>query len=208
MARTRLYLYDTTLRDGAQTHGVDFSLEDKWLIAQQLDVLGLDYIEAGYPGANPTDTRLFAEKRPLGSAKLTAFGMTKRPGRSLANDPGFQAVLAAHCDAICLVAKTWDFHVEVALGISLEENLDGIKESVAAVVGSGREALLDCEHFFDGYKANPSYALDCAKTAYEAGARWVVLCDTNGGTLPEEIEAIVAEVVQADPRRPSRHPCA
>jgi 2-isopropylmalate synthase len=199
MARERLYLYDTTLRDGAQTLGVDFSLEDKWLIAEQLDALGLDYIEAGYPGANPTDTRLFAEKRPLDSAKLTAFGMTKRPGRSLANDPGFQAVLAAHCDAICLVAKSWDFHVEVALGIALSENLEGIKDSVAAVVGSGREALLDCEHFFDGYKANPSYALDCAKTAYQAGARWVVLCDTNGGTLPEEIEAIVAEVVKQIP---------
>ena len=199
MARERLSLYDTTLRDGAQTQGVDFSLEDKWLIAQQLDVLGLDYIEAGYPGANPTDTRLFAQMRPLGSARLTAFGMTKRPGRSIANDPGFQAVLAANCFAICLVAKTWDFHVEVALGISLEENLEGIKDSVVAVVESGREALLDCEHFFDGYKANPDYALSCVKAAYAFGARWVVLCDTNGGTLPEEIEAIVAEVAKHVP---------
>ncbi len=159
MARERLSLYDTTLRDGAQTFGVDFSLEDKLLIAGQLDALGLDYIEAGYPGANPTDTKLFAEKRDIGAVKLTAFGMTKRPGRSLANDPGFQDVLAAKCDAICLVAKTWDFHVDVALGISLQENLAGIKESVEAVVASGREALLDCEHFFDGYKANPDYAL-------------------------------------------------
>ena len=125
--------------------------------------------------------------------------MTKRPGRSISNDPGFQAVLAAKARAICLVAKTWDFHVDVALGITLEENLQGIKESVAAVVASGREALLDCEHFFDGYKANPEYALHCAKAAYEAGARWVVLCDTNGGTLPEEIEAIVAEVVKHIP---------
>jgi len=199
MARERLSLYDTTLRDGAQTQGVDFSLEDKWLIAQQLDVLGLDYIEAGYPGANPTDTRLFAQMRPLGSARLTAFGMTKRPGRSIANDPGFQAVLAANCFAICLVAKTWDFHVEVALGISLEENLEGIKDSVVAVVESGREALLDCEHFFDGYKANPDYALSCVKAAYAFGARWVVLCDTNGGTLPEEIEAIVVEVAKRVP---------
>ncbi|MGO8839892.1 MAG: citramalate synthase [Methyloceanibacter sp.] len=199
MARERLSLYDTTLRDGAQTQGVDFSLEDKWLIAQQLDVFGLDYIEAGYPGANPTDTRLFAQMRPLGSARLTAFGMTKRPGRSIANDPGFQAVLAANCFAICLVAKTWDFHVEVALGISLEENLEGIKDSVVAVVESGREALLDCEHFFDGYKANPDYALSCVKAAYAFGARWVVLCDTNGGTLPEEIEAIVAEVARHVP---------
>ena len=197
--RERLYLYDTTLRDGAQTQGVDFSLEDKGLIAQQLDVLGIDYIEAGYPGANPTDTKLFAAPQKLGLAKLTAFGMTKRPGRSPANDPGFQAVLAAKAPAICLVAKTWEFHVEVALGISPEENLQAIAESVAAVVASGREALLDCEHFFDGYKANPDYALACAKAAYEAGARWVVLCDTNGGTLPEEIERIVAELVQHIP---------
>ena len=199
MTRERISLYDTTLRDGAQTHGVDFSVEDKWLIAQQLDVLGLDYIEAGYPGANPTDTRLFAEAKPLGHARLTAFGMTKRPGRSLSNDPGFQALLATKVDAICLVAKTWDFHVDVALGTTLEENLAAIKESTAAVVASGREALIDCEHFFDGYKANSQYALDCAKTAYEGGARWVVLCDTNGGTLPEEIERIVAEVVKLIP---------
>jgi len=199
MTRERISLYDTTLRDGAQTHGVDFSVEDKWLIAQQLDVLGFDYIEAGYPGANPTDTRLFAEAKPLGHARLTAFGMTKRPGRSLSNDPGFQALLATKVDAICLVAKTWDFHVDVALGTTLEENLAAIKESTAAVVASGREALIDCEHFFDGYKANSQYALDCAKTAYEGGARWVVLCDTNGGTLPEEIERIVAEVVKLIP---------
>jgi 2-isopropylmalate synthase len=198
-ARERLYLYDTTLRDGAQTQGVDFSLEDKGLIAQQLDVLGIDYIEAGYPGANPTDTKLFAAPQKLGLAKLTAFGMTKRPGRSISNDPGFQAVLAAKAPAICLVAKTWDFHVDVALGISPEENLQAVAESVAAVVASGREALLDCEHFFDGYKANPDYALACAKAAYEADARWVVLCDTNGGTLPEEIERIVVEVVQHIP---------
>jgi 2-isopropylmalate synthase len=199
MTRERLHLYDTTLRDGAQTQGVDFSLEDKGLIAQQLDVLGVDYIEAGYPGANPTDTKLFAAPQKLGLAKLTAFGMTKRPGRSISNDPGFQAVLAAKAPAICLVAKTWDFHVDVALGISLEENLQGIAESVAAVVATGREALLDCEHFFDGYKANPDYALHCANAAYEAGARWVVLCDTNGGTLPEEIERIVTELVQHIP---------
>jgi 2-isopropylmalate synthase len=199
MARERISLYDTTLRDGAQTHGVDFSVEDKWLIAQQLDALGIDYIEGGYPGANPTDTRLFAEAKPLPHAKLTAFGMTKRPGRSIANDPGFQALLAAKTSAICLVAKAWDFHVDVALGISLDENLAGIKESTEAVVASGREALIDCEHFFDGYKANPDYALACAKTAYDAGARWVVLCDTNGGTLPEEIERIVGEVVKTIP---------
>ncbi len=198
MARERLSLYDTTLRDGAQTSGVDFSLEDKLLIVEQLDALGLDYVEAGYPGANPTDTQMFGEERGL-DAKLTAFGMTKRPGRSISNDPGFQSLLSATADAICLVGKTWDFHVDVALGITPEENLAGLKESVTAVVASGREVLLDCEHFFDGYKANPDYALACAKAAYEAGARWVVLCDTNGGTLPEEVEAIVGEVVKHIP---------
>jgi 2-isopropylmalate synthase len=197
MARERISLYDTTLRDGAQTQGVDFSVEDKWLIAQQLDVLGIDYIEGGYPGANPTDTRLFAEARPLGNARLTAFGMTKRSGRSIANDPGFQALLATKVTSICLVAKAWDFHVDVALGISLDENLAAIKESTEAVLTSGREVLIDCEHFFDGFKANPDYALACAKTAYDAGARWVVLCDTNGGTLPEEIERIVADVAKS-----------
>ena len=194
MTRETLSLFDTTLRDGAQTHGVDFSLEDKLLIAEQLDRLGLDYVEAGYPGANPIDTELFSQDRKLG-AKVTAFGMTKRPGRSISNDPGFQALLAAQADAICLVGKTWDFHVDVALGITCDENLAGIKESVEAAVASGREVLLDCEHFFDGFKANPDYALSCAKTAYEAGARWVVLCDTNGGTLPDEVAAIVTEVV-------------
>jgi 2-isopropylmalate synthase len=198
MAREQISLYDTTLRDGAQTQSVDFSLEDKLLIAEQLDGLGIDYVEAGYPGANPTDTRLFGEPRPMNS-KFTAFGMTKRPGRSLSNDPGFQALLAAKADAICLVGKTWDFHVDVALGTTLEENLEAIKESVAAVVKSGREVLLDCEHFFDGYKSNPDYALACARAAHEAGARWVVLCDTNGGTLPEEVEAIVTEVVKHVP---------
>ena len=198
MTRETLYLYDTTLRDGAQTHGVDFSLEDKLLIAEQLDGLGIDYVEAGYPGANPIDTELFSENRKLGT-KVAAFGMTKRPGRSISNDPGIQALLAAKADAICLVGKTWDFHVDVALGITPDENLAGIKESIEAVVASGKEAMLDCEHFFDGYKANPGYALACAKTAYDAGARWVVLCDTNGGTLPEDVEAIVTEVVKHIP---------
>ena len=199
MSRERISLYDTTLRDGAQTHGVDFSFEDKWLIAQELNDLGLDYIEAGYPGANPIDTKLFAQPKRLGSAKLTAFGMTRRPGRSVDDDPGFRALISSNSDAICLVAKAWDFHVTVALGTTLEENLRAIEESVRAVDSSKHEALLDCEHFFDGYKANSDYALACAKTAYDAGARWVVLCDTNGGTLPEEVEAIVTEVVKHIP---------
>ncbi|MEG6509998.1 citramalate synthase [Methyloligella sp. 2.7D] len=200
MQKERLYLYDTTLRDGAQTQGVDFSFEDKALIAAELDALGVDYVEAGYPGANPTDTKMFAEGPELGHATLTAFGMTKRAGRSLSNDPGFQAVLtSAKSGAVCLVGKSWDFHVEVALGLSLEENRQAIADSVAAVVASGKEALFDAEHFFDGYKANPDYALSCAKVAFEAGARWVVLCDTNGGTLPEEVEEIVAAVAKEIP---------
>jgi len=197
--KERLYLFDTTLRDGAQTLGVDFSVEDKRVIAERLDALGIDYVEAGYPGANPVDSAFF-EAPPRLKAKLTAFGMTKRAGRSTSNDPGFQAVIQAEVPAVCLVGKSWDYHVEVALGISREENLEAIAASVEAVRGAKREPLIDCEHFFDGDKANPAYALACAKTAYEAGARWVVLCDTNGGTLPHEVEAIVAEVVRHIPR--------
>src|SRR5919199_1057578 len=178
--KERLYLYDTTLRDGAQTLGVDFSVEDKIAIAALLDRLGVDYVEGGYPGANPTDSAFFAEKRPM-RATFTAFGMTRRAGRSVANDPGLQSLLDAQAPAVAFVAKTWDFHVRLALGISNEENLEAIRESVAAARERGREVILDCEHFFDGYKANRAYALACAGTALEAGARWIVLCDTNGG---------------------------
>lgn len=195
----RLYLFDTTLRDGQQTSGVDFSLADKIRIANALDSLGLDYIEGGYPGANPTDSQFFAEDRKLTSAVMTAFGMTKRAGRSADNDPGFMEVLNAQAGAVCLVAKSWDYHVDVALGISNDENLASIHDSVAAVGQHGREAMIDCEHFFDGYKANRDYALACATAALEAGARWVVLCDTNGGTLPDEVFEIVSDVAQHIP---------
>jgi 2-isopropylmalate synthase len=194
----RLYLFDTTLRDGAQTPGVDFSLPEKLEIAAMLDGLGIDYVEGGYPGANPADTELFAQDRPMNAA-FTAFGMTKRAGRSADNDPGLQDLLNAKSDAICFVAKSWDYHVKVALGCTNEENLEGIRESIQAAVAAGKEALLDCEHFFDGYKANPDYALACAQAAFDAGARWVVLCDTNGGTLPDEITAIVTEVTKTIP---------
>ncbi len=193
MTKERLSLFDTTLRDGAQTTGVDFSLEDKKQIAAMLDALGLDYVEGGYPGANPLDTEFFARKRTK-KARFAAFGMTKRAGRSAANDPGVAALLDSAADTITFVAKAWDYQVRVALGCTLEENLEGISESVKAALASGREAVVDCEHFFDGYKENPAYALECAKTAYAAGARWIVLCDTNGGTLPHEIEAIVGAV--------------
>jgi len=193
MSRERLYLFDTTLRDGAQTNGVDFTLADKLTIARMLDELGIDYIEAGYPGANPTDTAFFAEKRPM-HARVTAFGMTRRAGRSTSNDPGLAAIVAAEADAICFVAKASDYHVRVALETTEEENLASIRDSVRAAKAKGREVLLDCEHFFDGYKAIPAYALACAKAAYDEGARWVVLCDTNGGTMPHEVEKIVGEV--------------
>jgi len=198
MGRERLYLFDTTLRDGAQTNGVDFTLNDKLAIARMLDELGIDYIEAGYPGANPTDTQLFAEERGL-RATFTAFGMTRRPGRSTSNDPGLAALLEAKADAICFVAKSWDYHVRVALETSAEENLASIRDSVRAAVRKKREVLLDCEHFFDGYKADARFALACAKAAYDEGARWVVLCDTNGGALPHEVEKIVGEVVKVIP---------
>ncbi|HEX8165097.1 MAG TPA: citramalate synthase [Beijerinckiaceae bacterium] len=198
MTRARLYLFDTTLRDGAQTTGIDFSLEDKRAVAALLDRLGVDYVEGGYPGANPLDTAFFSEKRTK-RAKFTAFGMTKRSGRSAANDPGVAALLEAQADAICFVAKAWDYHVRVALETTPEENLDGIRDSVRAALARGREVVVDCEHFFDGYKANPDYALACARAGYAAGARWVVLCDTNGGTLPHEVARIVSEVAQAVP---------
>ncbi len=194
MTRERLYLFDTTLRDGQQTPGVDFSVEDKIAIANMLDAFGMDYVEGGYPGANPTDTAFFDKKRTRNSS-FVAFGMTKRAGVSASNDPGIAALLQAQSDAICFVAKSWDYHVRVALGCTNEENLESIAESVKAAVAAGREAMVDCEHFFDGFKANPDYALACAKTAYESGCRWVVLCDTNGGTQPSEVREIVAKVI-------------
>jgi 2-isopropylmalate synthase len=196
MTKHRLHLFDTTLRDGQQTPGIDFSVEDKIAIAKLLDEFGMDYVEGGYPGANPTDTEFFKQKRTQRS-KFVAFGMTKRAGVSASNDPGLAVLLQAKSDAICFVAKSWDYHVRVALGCTNEENLESIRASVQAAVAAGKEAMVDCEHFFDGFKANPDYALACAKTAYDAGARWVVLCDTNGGTQPAEVREIVAKVIAA-----------
>ncbi len=196
MTRERLTLYDTTLRDGQQSQGVAFSTADKQAIARMLDGLGVDYIEGGWPGANPTDSDFFAA-RPQTRATFTAFGMTKRAGRSAANDDVLAGVLNAGTPAVCIVGKTHDFHVSTALGITLEENTENIAASIAHLVAEGREALFDAEHFFDGYKANPDYALGCLRAAHDAGAAWVVLCDTNGGTLPDEIGRIVAEVIAA-----------
>ncbi|MFJ5486458.1 citramalate synthase [Hansschlegelia beijingensis] len=198
MTRERLYLFDTTLRDGAQTAGVDFTLQDKILVARLLDGLGVDYVEGGFPGANPTDTEFFSAPRTA-RARFTAFGMTKRAGRSASNDPGLQGVLRAEAQACCFVAKSWDFHVVEALGISLEENLEQIRETVEASVAAGRETMIDCEHFFDGFKANPSYALACLEAAINAGARWAVMCDTNGGTTVEEVATIVAQAASVVP---------
>ena len=196
MTREFLSIFDTTLRDGQQTQGVQFSTAEKVQIAQALDALGVDYIEGGWPGANPTDSEFFASP-PKTRAKLTAFGMTKRAGRSAANDEVLAAVMNAGTAHVCLVGKTHDFHVTKALGLSLDDNLENIAQSIAHIVAQGREALFDAEHFFDGYKANPDYTLACAHAAYNAGARWVVLCDTNGGTLPGQIGAITAQVIAA-----------
>ncbi len=194
--KERLYLYDTTLRDGQQTQGVQFAVAEKVQIARALDGLGVDYIEGGWPGANPTDSEFFASA-PQTRATFTAFGMTKRAGRSAANDEVLAEVLNAGTRAVCLVGKTHVFHVATALGITPEENVENIRASVAHVVAQGREALFDAEHFFDGWKADRSHALACLRAAAEAGARWIVLCDTNGGTLPAEVGRIVAEVIAA-----------
>jgi 2-isopropylmalate synthase len=199
VTRERLYLFDTTLRDGAQTNGVDFTLHDKQLIAAMLDDLGIDYIEGGYPGANPTDTEFFSKKPKLDHAAFTAFGMTRRPGRSASNDPGLAMLLEAKADAICFVAKASAYQVRVALETTNEENLASIRDSVGAAKAAGREVMLDCEHFFDGYKEDAAFALACAKAAYDSGARWVVLCDTNGGTMPHEVTEIVGEVIKRIP---------
>jgi len=192
--RERIYLFDTTLRDGQQTPGVDFSVEDKIAIAGMLDAFGIDYVEGGYPGANPTDTAFFKRKRTA-CAKFVAFGMTKRAGVSASNDPGLAALTQSNSDAVCFVAKSWDYHVRIALGCTNEENLESIRASVDAAIQSDKEAMVDCEHFFDGYKANPDYALACVHAALDSGARWVVLCDTNGGTLPSEVRDIVGHVI-------------
>lgn len=197
--KDRVYLYDSTLRDGAQARGVDFTVADKLAIARELDKLGIDYIEGGWPGANPNDDMFFASAPKLKHTKLAAFGMTRRSGRSAENDPGLVALLESNASSVCIVGKAWDRQVERALGISKNENIKMVTESVVLLVKKKREALFDAEHFFDGYKANPAFALDVIKSAYEAGCRWIVLCDTNGGSMPDEIERIVAEAVKHIP---------
>ena len=195
LQKERLYIYDTTLRDGQQTQGVQFSTDEKIEIADLLDDLGVDYIEGGWPGANPTDTNFFETYRT--NANLVAFGMTKRSGRSAENDDVLASVLNAGTKKICLVGKTHDFHVKTALGISLKENIEAIQQSISHVVSMGREAIFDAEHFFDGMLSNSDYAIEAIRSAYSAGARWVVLCDTNGGSLPREIEKAVSLAIEA-----------
>ena len=198
----RIYIFDTTLRDGGQTKGVDFSFADKIAISEALDDIGIDYIEGGWPGANPTDDKLFSSPPKLKVSNFVAFGMTRRPNSSAANDPGLSAVLNGKSDSVCLVGKTWDFHVDKALNISLEENIKMIEDSINEANKRGKEALFDCEHFFDGFKNNKSFAIDCVKAATYAGSKWVVLCDTNGGTLPNEVSEIIQEVKSLIPNAP------
>ena len=199
MTKEKIYLFDTTLRDGAQTQGVDFNVQDKIKIANILDDIGVDYIEGGWPGANPVDTEFFNKSLNLKNSILTGFGMTKKTGRSSDNDPSLAALVNAGCDAVCVVGKAWDFHVKVALGIKNDDNLENIRDTAKHFVKNKKEFLFDAEHFFDGYKANPDYALDCLKQAYDSGARWLVLCDTNGGTLPNEIGDIINNVTKVIP---------
>ena len=199
MSKEKIYIFDTTLRDGSQTEGVNFSIDDKNKIAKALSNLGVDYLEGGWPGANTLDTAFFNNPPKLENTTLTAFGMTKKAGRSAENDPGLSALLNSKAPAICLVGKSWDFHVNVALGITKEENLENIKESAKLFIKNKKEFMFDAEHFFDGYKKNPQYAMSCIKTAFDEGARWIVLCDTNGGTLPHEIGEIVSKVSKKIP---------
>ena len=191
----RIFLYDTTLRDGQQTQGVQFSYEDKVRIVKALDHLGLDYIEGGWPGANPTDTEFFQNPPKLFNSIFTAFGMTKRIGISANNDSILASVVNSNTKSVCLVGKSNDYHVQKVLGISNDDNLNNIEESIKHLVNSGKEAIFDAEHFFDGFKSNPKYSFECLLAAYQSKADWIVLCDTNGGTLPKEIYEIVKNII-------------
>ena len=192
----QIFLYDTTLRDGQQTQGVQFTYQDKFRIVNALDNLGLDYIEGGWPGANPTDTDFFQNPPKIKNSILTAFGMTKRVGISANNDTILASVVNSGTNAVCLVGKSYDYHVKKVLGISNQENLINIEESIRHLVKSGKEAIFDAEHFFDGFKSDPKYAFECLLSAYQSDADWIILCDTNGGTLPNEIYEIVKSVIK------------
>ncbi len=192
-------LYDTTLRDGTQREGITLTVADKLRIAALIDRLGIPYVEGGWPGANPKDTAFFkavaAGDLPLERATLTAFGMTRRPGRAAAHDPVLGAVLEAGTEVVCLVGKSWDLHVKEALGTSLEEGVAMVADSVRLLRGESRRVFFDAEHFFDGHAHDAGYALAVVEAAAEAGAECVVLCDTNGGLLPDAVEAVTTDVV-------------
>ena len=197
----RIQIYDTTLRDGSQGEGISFSLQDKLLIAQRLDSLGFDYIEGGYPLSNEKDAQFFERAKELDfqHARLCAFGMTRRKGIAAADDPGMRALLDSAAPVCTLVGKTSEFHVAEVLRVSLEENLAMISDSVGFLAQAGREVIYDAEHFFDGWKANPDYAAQTIRAAAEAGASLVVLCDTNGGSMPEEIAEMTRAALRALP---------
>ena len=195
----KVYIFDTTLRDGQQTTGVNFSVSDKEIISKALNELGIDYIEGGWPGANPTDNQFFERDLDFNHSSLTAFGMTRRPNHSAANDPGLNSLINSKAKSICIVGKSSSFQVKEALNISKEENLLMIKDSIEEINKHKKEPIFDAEHFFDGFKSDKKYALECVNAAYNSGARWVVLCDTNGGTLPNEVYEIVREVIKEIP---------
>ena len=196
---TRIAIYDTTLRDGSQGEGVNFSLQDKLLITARLDALGVDYVEGGYPLSNPKDAAYFREVRDLGlrSAKVTAFGMTRRKGIAAEDDIGMRALVGAGTPVVTVVGKSWDLHALEILNVSLDENLRMIAESVGFCAANVPEVVYDAEHFFDGFRRNPDYALSTLRAAAEAGANWIVLCDTNGGALPERVAEALVEVRRA-----------
>ena len=201
-SRKRIQVYDTTLRDGTQAQGVSLSLEDKLMIAERLDDIGVDYIEGGYPLSNPKDKAFFEQilQRNLRNAKVAAFGMTRRKGVRASADEGMKALLASEAPVVTIVGKSWDLHVREVLRTSLTENRRMIADSIGLMVRRGREVLFDAEHFFDGHAVNPQYAMATLDAAVEAGAGCVVLCDTNGGSLPARVAEAVAEVVERFPR--------
>src|SRR5689334_19109602 len=192
----KIFTFDTTLRDGTQGEAVSFSVDDKLVIAQKLDELGIDYIEGGWPGSNPKDKEFFTRARELElkHAKLTAFGSTRFARNPVDEDRNVQALVEAGTPVVSVFGKTWDLHVKRALGISLEENLKLISETVKYLVDHGKEVVYDAEHFFDGYNADPQYALKTLEAAQVAGAHVLCLCDTNGGAITRRIEEVVAEV--------------
>ena len=194
-----IMLYDTTLRDGTQGEGLSFSVDDKLKIARKLDEFGLRYIEGGWPGSNPKDMAFFAHAQdlPLRKAIITAFGSTRRAGEPVEEDDNIRSLVAAGTRAVAVFGKSWDLHVHQVLNTSLDENLRMIADSVGYLKAQGREVIYDAEHFFDGYRANPGYALRTLAAAEEAGADVLVLCDTNGGTLPSTLTAIIEEVNKA-----------